>query len=159
MAFRSGWLKTKTNEWLDQVDPMKLTRFAFMLALLLSQVAAISVAWADSTPPPKSVTIAGTFQDELGCPSSWQPDCSKTFLTYDAQDDVWKGTFALPANTDEKDKPPRYKAALNGAWTENYGANAQSGGADIPLLLPAPATVKFYYDHKTHWVTDNVNKV
>src|SRR6476661_1564947 len=23
----------------------------------------------------------------------------------------------------------------------------------------APATVKFYYDHKTHWVADSVNKV
>ena len=138
---------------------MKLTRFALMLALLVSQVASISAVWADNTPPPKTVTIAGTFQDELGCPSAWQPDCSKTFLTYDAQDDVWKGTFALPANTTEQDKPPRYKAALNGSWSENYGANAQPGGADIPLLLAAPTTVKFYYDHKTHWVTDNVNKV
>ena len=138
---------------------MKLTRFALMLALLLSQAVSLAVVSADTTPPPTTVTIAGTFQDELGCPSPWQPDCAKTFLTYDAHSDVWKGTFDLPANTTEQDKPPRYKAALNGAWAENYGANAQSGGADIPLLLSAPATVKFYYDHKTHWVADSVNKV
>ena len=32
-------------------------------------------------------------------------------------------------------------------------------GANIPLNLAAPATVKFYYDHETHWVTDNVDSV
>jgi pullulanase len=137
---------------------MKLTRSAFVL-VLLSQVVSPAVAHADNTPPPTTVTIAGTFQDELGCPGSWQPDCAKTFLTYDAQDDTWKGTFHLPANTTEQDKPPRYKAALNGSWAENYGADAKRGGADIPLLLSASTTVKFYYDHKTHWVADSVNKV
>ncbi len=34
-------------------------------------------------------------------------------------------------------------------------ANAQLGGANIPLNLAAPTDVKFYYDHKTHWVTDS----
>ena len=33
------------------------------------------------------------------------------------------------------------------------------GGANIPLNLGANSTVKFYYDHKSHWVTDNVNSV
>lgn len=138
---------------------MKRTQAALALVLLLSQAITLSAARADNTPPPKTVTIAGTFQPALGCPGSWQPDCPKTFLTYNAQDDVWEGTFNLPANTDEKDKPPRYKAALNGSWTENYGADAKPGGADIPLLLSAPTKVKFYYDHKTHWVTDSFNKV
>ena len=32
------------------------------------------------------------------------------------------------SNTTETDAPPRYKAALNGSWAENYGANAKQGG-------------------------------
>ena len=139
---------------------MKPIPLFLALAVLLVLVAGpMAVAGADTTPPPKTVTIAGTFQAALGCPGAWQPNCSKTFLTYDSEADVWRGTFNLPANTTEQDKPPRYKAALNGSWAENYGADAKQGGADIPLLLSAPTTVKFYYDHKTHWVTDSVNKV
>ncbi|MEP7359259.1 MAG: DUF3372 domain-containing protein, partial [Anaerolineales bacterium] len=138
---------------------MKLFNACLAVMMLLALAGPLGAAQAQPAAAPETVTIAGTFQDELGCPGPWQPDCSKTFLTYDAEDDVWQASFDLPANTDEQDQPPRYKAALNGAWTENYGADAQQGGADIPLLLAAPATVKFYYDDKTHWVTDSVNKV
>ena len=52
-----------------------------------------------------------------------------------------------------------YKAALNDSWTENYGLHAQPNGANVPLSLPADASVKFYYDHKSHWVTDNRGSV
>ena len=38
---------------------------------------------------PETVTIPGTIQSKLGCPGDWQPTCSGTFLTYDAEDDVW----------------------------------------------------------------------
>jgi glucoamylase len=61
--------------------------------------------------------------------------------------------FSVPAGDWE------YKAALNDSWDENYGANAQLNGDNIPLHLADPTDVKFYYDHKTHWVTDNVNSV
>jgi hypothetical protein len=106
-------------------------------------------------PPPEvaSVTMVGSLQSELGCPGDWQPDCASTHLTFDADDDVWQGTFPVPAGAWE------YKAALNDNWNENYGANAQSNGPNIPLTLGAETSVKFYYDHKTHWITDNVNSV
>ncbi|MGQ0603671.1 MAG: pullulanase X25 domain-containing protein, partial [Anaerolineales bacterium] len=108
---------------------------------------------------PQTVTIAGTLQSELGCPGDWQPNCDKTFLTYDAEDDVWQGTFTVQPNNDQDKQGPRYKAALEQGWNENYGLNAQPGGGDIPLAVSAPAEVKFYYDHKTHWVADSVNAV
>jgi hypothetical protein len=76
-----------------------------------------------------------------------------TQLTYDATDDVWQGTFALPAGTFH------YLAALNGSFDEIYGANATPGGTEITLTLAQPTTVKFYYDNKTHWITDNKNAV
>jgi glycosidase len=102
---------------------------------------------------PTNVTIAGSLQSELGCPGDWQPDCAATHLTYSADDDVWQGTFAVPAGAYE------YKAPLNNSWDVNYGKNAQPGGDNIPLNLSANANVKFYYDHKSHWVTDNQNSV
>ena len=105
------------------------------------------------TPPPASVTIAGSLQSELGCTGDWQPDCTASQLAFDANDAVWQATFQLPAGSYE------YKAALNGGWSENYGANAGPNGANIPLALEADGAVKFYYDHATHWITSNRNAV
>lgn len=100
---------------------------------------------------PMAVTVVGNFQSELGCVSDFGPSCATTHLTYDASDDVWQNSFSLPAGNWQ------YKAALNDSFTLNYGANATQDGANIDLILGAPTTVKFYYDEKTHWITDNVN--
>jgi glucoamylase len=124
-----------------------------LLLALGAALVLLPAATASHTPNPSSVTIAGSLQSELGCPGDWQPDCAATHLTYDAGDDVWQGTFSLPAGSYE------YKAALNDSWNENYGRNAQANGANIPLELPSAASVKFYYDHKSHWVTDNRESV
>jgi len=103
---------------------------------------------------PTSVTIAGSLQSALGCPGDWDPTCVTTDLTYDASDDVWQGSFgSIPAGNWE------YKAALDHSWNVNYGLHAIEGGANIPLNLASPTSVKFYYDDKTHWVTDNHNSV
>jgi glycosidase len=105
------------------------------------------------TPNPTSVTIAGSLQSELGCSGDWQPDCANTQLTFDGNDDVWQASFNLPAGSYE------YKAALNNTWDENYGLHAQLNGTNIPLSLGADASLKFYYDHKTHWATDNKSSI
>jgi hypothetical protein len=120
--------------------------------------AAVLLPAANATPNPTSVTVAGSLQSELGCAGDWDPACATTHLTYDAGDDVWQGTFTVPADV-PPGTPYEYKAALNDAWDENYGLHAVAGGANIPLDLPAARNVKFYYDHKTHWITDNVNSV
>jgi pullulanase-type alpha-1,6-glucosidase len=134
-----------------------LTHLFILFALFASFLTPITSVGAQSATP-EMVNIPGTHQDELGCPGEWQPGCENTALVYDAEDDVWQGEFEIqPANDGDK-KGPRYKAALNGEWSENYGVNASSGGADIPLVVSAPTLVKFYYDHKTHWITDNFNK-
>lgn len=100
---------------------------------------------------PNSVTLAGSFQSEQGCPGDWDPTCALTHMTYDAQDMVWQVTFNIPAGSWE------YKVAIDDSWTENYGAGAIQDGANIPLNVPVPGSVKFYYDHETHWITDNIN--
>jgi pullulanase-type alpha-1,6-glucosidase len=122
------------------------TRGAALPALLL--LLAVP-AFAADTPDPASVTVAGSLQSELGCSDDWQPACAATHLTFDADDAVWQGTFNVPAGDWE------YKAPLNDAWTENYGLHAQLNGANIPLHLATAKAVKFYYDHETHWITDD----
>jgi hypothetical protein len=123
---------------------------AALLALPLLLARPVGAAAAAQ---PSSVTIAGNFQSELGCAGDWQPDCAISQLTYDPADDVWQGTWILPAGQWE------YKVALNGSWAESYGANATANGPNISLGLGTVTTVKFYYDHKTHWITDNQGSV
>ena len=76
---------------------MTRSRFAllFVFFLLLLPLGAS----ADHTPDPGSVTIVGSLQDELGCTGDWQPDCAITHLGFDAEDDVWQGTFNVPTGS------------------------------------------------------------
>jgi hypothetical protein len=112
-----------------------------VLALLTGLVAIVATtAAADHTPDPVSVAIAGNLQDELGCAGDWQADCAATDLAFDADDDVWQGTFNVPPGTWE------YKTPLNDSWTENYGAGAVANGANIALSLGAATDVKFFFD-------------
>ncbi|MFN8596270.1 MAG: pullulanase-type alpha-1,6-glucosidase [Anaerolineae bacterium] len=129
-----------------------LTFIALVMALL-----PLGTLQAQTTSAPTKVVVPGTHQSELGCSGDWQPDCDKSALTYDAQSDVWTGEFEITPGNDQDGKGARYKVALNGSWSENYGQKAQQGGSDIPLVVSAPTKVKFYYDHKTHWITDNYN--
>ena len=120
-------------------------------ALVIVAVAiGIPAAVASHTAGPATVTIAGSLQSEAGCPGDWQPDCANTHLAYDAADDVWQGSWAVPAGSYE------YKAALNDSWSESYGLNG--GGNNIPLTADG-GPVKFYYDHTSHWITDNKRSV
>lgn len=133
------------------IDFRRLLLTGVSLFTLLTQLGSPITVLADHTPNPASVTIAGSLQSELGCAVDWDPACAATHLGYDATDDVWQGTWTIPAGSYE------YKAALNDSWDENYGVNAIPSGANIALNLVANTDVKFYYDHKSHWVTDNVN--
>ncbi len=123
-----------------------------VISILVSFSSATPVSAAD-TPNPGAVTIAGSLQAALGCAGDWDPGCAATHLTYDAGDDVWQASFDVPAGNWE------YKAALNDSWAENYGLHGVRDGANVPLALGALTSVKFYYDHKSSWVTDNQSAV
>src|SRR5262245_44246105 len=127
---------------------MSRLRPVLIAAMLVVSLLPTTSALASHTPNPTSVTVAGSLQSEAGCPGDWEPACATTHLTYDADDDVWQGIFSLPAGNFE------YKAPINDDWIESYGLHA--GPDNIPLNLPSAASVKFYYDHKSHWITDNV---
>ena len=97
---------------------------------------------------PKAVSVPGDHNSEMGCAGDWDPACDQAQLTLDAKDQIWKGTYTLPA------APHAYKAAVNKSWDENYGAGAVPGGSNIEYTAPA-GPVTFYYDHSTHWVTSD----
>ena len=137
----------KTVRLLACVSAVGLAAVALLLPYNLP------TALASHTPPPSNVTIAGSLQSELGCGGDWDPGCAATHLTFDANDEVWQGTFTVPSGSWE------YKAPVNNSWDENYGLHAQQNGANIPLNLGSPSSVKFYYDHETHWITDNKTSV
>ncbi len=129
-------------------------RRGYAISLIAALVTAVLAGAArPASAEPSTVTIAGSFQDELGCTADWLPECELTQLGFDGDDDVWQASFDLPAGTWE------YKAALNGTWQENYGLHGERDGANVSFGLDAPATVKFFYDDDTHWVTDNRSSV
>ena len=134
-----------------------MSRRTLIVALVVSLLGSVALLAGPSSTAdaaePASVTIAGSLQQELGCPGDWQPECVATNLAFDADDQVWQATFPVEAGNWE------YKAALNGTWDENYGAGAVRDGPNIPLVLASPTAVKFFYDNTTHWVTDNQTSV
>jgi pullulanase len=89
----------------------------------------------------------------LGCAGDWLPDCTNTALTFSEENQLWSGSFDIPAGEYE------YKAALNGSWDVNFGLNAEPGGPNIPLSLAEDSTVTFYFDNQTGWVADSVNSL
>lgn len=131
---------------------------SLILLLLAGFFLPDSAARAQEISQPEKVGLPGTHQNELGCSGEWQPDCAQTLLVFDPEDGVWQAEFLIQPKNDDDKKDPRYKVALNGTWDENYGKNAARNGADIPLVVSQPTRVKFYYDHQTHWITDNYNK-
>jgi len=105
---------------------------------------------------PAAVSVPGSHNSELGCvtdsgaPEDWAPWCDQAQMTRDVlKDDIWKLTADLPAGG------YAFKAAINRAWDENYGAGGVRNGSDIPFDAPG-GPVTFYYDHGTHWITNDV---
>ena len=101
---------------------------------------------------PDSVSVPGTFQSEVGCPSDWAPDCPDVDLALDADDLVWSRTFSSPAIPAGEFA---YKAAINDSWDENYGAGGVPGGDNITLAATGDP-ITFWYSHQTHWVTNSI---
>jgi len=132
---------------------LRLLSLPLLLLLLLVGLSPVLAQRDDpeNIEPPESVIIAGTLQTPLGCPGDWNTQCEATMLTYNADDDLWTGTFVLEAGEYE------YKAALNGTWDDNYGLGAEYYGPNIPLVVAETGPVTFWYDHNTRWVADSIN--
>lgn len=98
---------------------------------------------------PEVVTLVGDLQTEIGCGSDWDPTCTASRLVFDGTGGIWRGTFALAEGS------YLYGAALDNSLDDAWGLNGQPlAGNEIPLVLAAPATTKFYYEPSLHWMTD-----
>lgn len=96
---------------------------------------------------PAAVSVPGSLNSEMGCPSDWDPACDQAQLLLDPADLVWKLTVpSLVGGT------YAFKAALNRAWDTSYGVGGASPGADIAFEHDGGA-VTFRYDHATHLMT------
>jgi pullulanase len=132
--------------------PRAGTRRAAVLgvsAVLLSAGTVSLSSFPASAAAPSAVTLAGTFDSEIGCSADWQPDCPQAQMSPHA-DGTWTASFNVPGGSYS------YKIAINDSWTENYGAGGTAGGSDISMTVPAGGeVVDFVYDPTTHLVTDD----
>ena len=96
---------------------------------------------------PATVSVPGTINTEMGCANDWDPSCPQAMLSLDSNDEIWKGTYVLPAGA------YLYKVALNGTWDEHYGAGGVRNGANIDLTSDGSTPITFFYDHRTNFVT------
>jgi len=114
-----------------------------LLALVLALVGGLPApATAADTPLPRSVTLVGSLQSEIGCPQDWAPDCATTHLPRVGDTSVFSARFTVPAGT------YALKVAIDDSWARSYG---QDGGTqDVPLVLQGEATLEFSYDDVSH---------
>ncbi|MBX9243928.1 pullulanase-type alpha-1,6-glucosidase [Actinotalea ferrariae] len=102
--------------------------------------------WFTSSAQGPLVTLAGSFQSEIGCPGDWQPDCVVASLQDGDGDGTYTWTAAVPAGSYE------VKVVHGLSWDENYGEGGAPGGANIPFTATGePLT--FTYDIATHVLT------
>ncbi|WP_194396696.1 pullulanase-type alpha-1,6-glucosidase [Microbacterium atlanticum] len=94
--------------------------------------------------PISMVTVPGSLNSEMGCAGDWAPGCEAAKLTLRA-DGIWAGTFDLPAGQYE------YKAAIDGSWAINYGANGVRDGSNV-AITHAGGAISFYFDPRTNIV-------
>ncbi|HKY53868.1 MAG TPA: hypothetical protein VJM08_06140, partial [Anaerolineales bacterium] len=125
-----------------------------ILAMLLSSFMSLKPTVqvkAGHTPNPASVNLPGSLESEAtgGACGDWDPACPASAFTSQGNLVYLFQSASIPAGNWE------YKVAM-GSWAENYGSNFQHDGPNINLNLASARSVRFYYDHKTHYIADNV---
>ena len=111
-------------------------------------------ALASHTPAPSSVNLAGDLESEAtaGACGDWDPACPASAFDDQGNQVFLFESASIPAGAWQ------YKVAMGG-WAENYGSDFQQDGPNIELTLPSDQSVRFYYDHKTHYIADNVRNL
>jgi alpha-amylase len=127
-------------------DGIKVAYRATMAGPGFSVASETRTVTVGDAPQPGSVTVVGSLNQAMGCATPWEPTCSQARMTLDPADKIWRLTVNLDPGQYE------YKAALNGGWTENYGAGGAANGPNIVLDHPG-GPVTFRYDNSTHLIT------
>ena len=91
------------------------------------------------------VTLAGSFQSELGCAGDWAPDCLRAMMFDGDRDGVYEfSTTKLPTGSYE------LKVTHGLGWDENYGDGGVKDGPNIAFSATEGKRVTFTYDSATH---------
>ncbi|HEX7346626.1 MAG TPA: hypothetical protein VF253_07520, partial [Candidatus Limnocylindrales bacterium] len=94
------------------------------------------------------VTLAGSFQSELGCTGDWAPSCLAAMMFDRNADGVFQFT------TDDLPTGSYAVKVTHGlSWDENYGVGGAPGGGDIAFTATAGEVVAFLYDIESHVLT------
>jgi pullulanase-type alpha-1,6-glucosidase len=98
------------------------------------------------------ITLAGSFQSELGCEGAnegdWLPTCLAAMMFDRNADGVFQFTTDdLPTGSYEV----KVTHGLN--WDENYGVGGAPNGGNIAFTASAGEIVAFLYDIETHVLT------
>jgi hypothetical protein len=104
------------------------------LAVAVLALQASDAARAADDPNGQSVTAAGSFQSELGCPGDWQADCALSRLEDADGDGIYSRQVTLPAGDYEA------LAAIDQGWSQSYGQGGLPSGPNIPFSVPADGT-------------------
>ena len=96
----------------------------------------------------REVILAGTFQDAAD--GTWNAAGKSTLMTYQGNG-VYTLTKKISAGSYE------YKIAIDGAWTENYGADGAASGSNISMTVGADQNVTFTYNDDSHRVVDSID--
>ncbi|GAB3618841.1 hypothetical protein GCM10027417_01010 [Glutamicibacter endophyticus] len=116
-----------------------LTAVSMTPAVLFAPLAPAAVAPAGAAEP--TVTLAGSFQQQLGCTENWQPDCAATELSQSDGEGRYSAELTVPAGTYE------YKVALDGSFDTSYGLDG--GEQNIPLTVGGESRLRFTFDTNT----------
>ena len=119
------------------------TRLAAFIAVLTVILGLLPFGAPRALAADPVVTLVGSLQYELGCADDWAPECTATRMTNDGSGTYVYSTDQSPAGTYE------FKVALNNSWAENYGANGEPGGANIPVTMTAGQTLTFTWNSTT----------
>ena len=120
----------------------RLAPFVALLALLFTLIPA-STAGAETV----VATVAGSFQNEIGCPEDWQPSCDRSQMTDPDGDGTYTySTGGLPVGV------YAYKVALDRSWTVSYPASNLSFS-----IAAAGNVVTISYNAETNAVSSNVS--
>lgn len=100
--------------------------------------------WVSDSVNSLVANVPGDFQDEIGCPGDWQPDCLRSLLQDPNGDGIYTFiTAAIPAGDYEA------KVAENQTWDVNYGQDGVQDGANIPFTVGDGQAVIFAFDPAT----------
>src|SRR5665811_62878 len=67
---------------------------------VLGGLAPVSLAGtAQAADAPRTATLVGSLQDEVGCPGDWAPDCAATELTREGDSSAYSRELDVPAGT------------------------------------------------------------